>query len=111
MNKHPYRFYGRKTLRTLSIVLGSMTVAFVVGIESAGDIKPVISSTNAVDAVTLGDFDGNGTLDTADVLIALDIVSGKRNPTASELLMDPSQDFHITLEDVQSMLLKIKQQQ
>ncbi len=104
MKKLSYSFFGRKTMRTIAIVAGSMTVAFIIGVETAGEVKPVVSSTNAGGTVIAGDMNGNGHVDAEDAEIALDISMGVRVPSPAELEADPNQDFHITKEDVAAIL-------
>lgn len=106
--KHSYSFFGRKSLRTISIVGSSMTVAFILGIGTAGEVHPVVSETRAGGAVLLGDLSGNGTIDMDDVKIALELSKGTRTPTPKELAADPNQDFVITLDDAMSILEKLK---
>lgn len=98
--KHSYSFFGKKSGKTIAIVASSMTVAFILGIETAGDVKPVVTETRAGNAVLRGDMNGDGTLDLSDVRIALELAEGKRSPTPDELAADPNQDFVITKDDV-----------
>lgn len=97
------RFLARPSLRTIGIVLGSMTAAFVLGVETAGDV-PQIPTTNASDSAVHGDLSGNGILGPEDARIALEIAQGYRSPTPDELAADPNRDFHITFEDAASIL-------
>ncbi len=106
--KKSYSVYGKKSLTSIAIVAGSMTVAFALGIQTAGDITPVVSTTLADTADHAGDFNGNGHLDVNDARLALEIASGYRSPTPDELARDPNQDFHITNEDVMTILDKLE---
>ncbi len=108
MKKHPYQFFARKTLKTITIVVASMTAAFILGIETAGDVQPIVSSTKAGGSVLEGDVDDNGTIDLRDAQIALEIARGNRVASPRELEADPNQDFHITLEDVATILEHIR---
>jgi hypothetical protein len=110
MNTLRYRLLARKSLRTIGIVVASMTAAFIVGIETAGDVEHV-PMTEASDTAVLGDFNGDGTLSVEDVQIALEIAEGNRTPTPNELAADPNRDFHITIEDAKSILAKIALEQ
>lgn len=85
-----------------------MTVAFILGIGTAGEVHPVVTETIAGGAVLLGDLSADGKIDMDDVAIAIALSKGERTPTAKELAADPNQDFVITLEDVQSILENIK---
>jgi hypothetical protein len=94
-----YSLFRKKSLRTISIVAGSMAIAFVLGIETAGDVRPVVSTTRAGSEVLLGDLEGNGSLSLGDVRIALELAEGKRTPTPAELSADPNHDFRFTVDD------------
>jgi hypothetical protein len=102
------KVFGRKSLRTLLIIVGSMTAAFVIGIQTAGDVKPVIGSIQADDSQTAGDFNANGHLDVGDARIALELANGYRTPTPEELAADPNSDFSITTSDVVSILERLE---
>ncbi|OGJ60422.1 hypothetical protein A3A67_03435 [Candidatus Peribacteria bacterium RIFCSPLOWO2_01_FULL_51_18] len=104
-------FFSRKTLRTIPIVIASVSLAFFLGIETAGDIEPVIDSTEAGGATLEGDFNGNGVLDTGDAKVALEIARDFRLPTPSELAADMGGDLHVTLEDVTAVLEKLERLQ
>jgi len=101
--KHPYSVFGKKSLRSASIIISSVTVAFVIGIQTAGEFHPV-ASTQADGTMTGGDFNTNGHLDIQDARIALELASGYRTPTPDELSADPNHDFDITIDDVFAIL-------
>lgn len=106
--RHKYSFYSRKSLRTICIVVASMSLAFLLGIETSGDIEPVVGSLRAGSVAVEGDFNGNGLLDANDARIALEIAQGFRSPTTQELAADPDHDFHITVEDAMAILEKLE---
>lgn len=106
--KHPYSIFKRKSLRTVLIVAGSMSLAFALGIETAGDVQPVVIATRADASVLAGDLNGNGQLDLDDVHAALEIADGYRTPTPQELAADPDRDYRITTEDAMSILEQLK---
>ena len=106
--QHRYSVFRRKSLKTIVIVSGSMTVAFIIGIKTAGDVSPVVSPTMADANVLAGDMNNNGQLDTEDVRIALEIANGYRTPTPSELAADPNRDYTITSDDAMAILDTIK---
>ncbi len=101
--KHKYSIFGKKSLRTVSIVVSSVTVAFIVGIQTAGDFQPV-ASTQADGTLIAGDFNINGHIDVQDARIALELATGYRTPTPEELAADPNRDYDITTEDVLAIL-------
>lgn len=104
MKTQQYQLFGKKSLRTISIVLGSMALAFFIGIETAGEVKPVVSPTNASDTTIAGDMNGDGAVTLEDAKIALEIARGYRDPTPSELSADPNKDYHITIDDALSII-------
>lgn len=108
--KHTYSLFRRKSLRTVLTVAGSMSVAFVIGIQTAGEFQPVVSPTMADANVLAGDLNGNGQIDQEDVRIALEIAGGYRSPTPSELAADPNRDFRITADDAMTILDQLKYQ-
>ena len=110
MHHHKYSLFTRKSLRTILIVVGSMSFAFALGIQTAGDFQPVVNETKAGNAVLEGDFNGNGALDINDVHIALELAQNFRTPTPAELAADPNQDFHITIEDAMMIVEKLEHQ-
>ena len=105
---HAYSFFGRKSLRTFAIVTSSMTVAFILGVETAGDVQPVVNETRAGGAVLEGDLNGNGIVDLADLHLALQLARGDRTPKPRELAADPNQDFRFTIDDALLILQKLE---
>lgn len=103
MKKH-ISFFQRRSVRCVGIIAGSMLIAFVVGVQTAGDVQPIVNSTQANSSLVPGDFNANGTLEIADARIALEIASGYRTSTPDELEADPNGDFHITVEDAMAIL-------
>lgn len=97
--KHKYSIFGKKSWKTISIIVTSVTAAFILGIQTAGDFRPV-DSTQADGTVVTGDFNANGHLDVQDARIALEIASGYRTALPSELAVDTNRDYSITVEDV-----------
>jgi hypothetical protein len=82
--------------------------AFLLGIETAGDIQPVVNRTMAGNAVLEGDMNGNGILDVDDVKITLELAKGYRTPAPQELAADPDHDYVITVEDALTILDTLK---
>ncbi len=105
--KHRYSLFGKKSLKTIAIVLSSTTVAFLVGIQTAGDFHSV-TTIQADGTDVMGDFNGNGLVDIQDARIALELASGFRSPTPQELSADPNRDFSITTADVLSILHRLE---
>lgn len=106
--QHPYSLLRRKSLKTIAIVVTSMTAAFVLGIKTAGDVQPVINPTRADSAVIDGDLNRNGVLDTEDAALALKIALGYIPVTPQMLEADPNHDLHITVEDAIDILDRLK---
>lgn len=99
--------FSAQTLKRCGIVLSCMAVAFAIGIQTAGDVQPMVEPTRA-GIRTSGDFDGDGTIDADDARIALDIARGYRIATAEELEADTNQDFRITVEDVAAIIEQLE---
>lgn len=106
--KHPYAIFRRKSLRSILIVGGSMSLAFLIGIQTAGDVQPIIAPTSADTSALLGDLNQNGSIDLDDVHIALELANGYRTPTPAELASDPNRDFQFTMEDAMQILEQLK---
>ena len=98
------------SLQTILIVASSRSLAFFVGIETAGEVHPVVSETQAGGAVIEGDLNGNGSVDLQDVRIALELAQGYRTPTPAELSADPNRDFQFTVADAITILDTFQQQ-
>lgn len=99
--------FSAQTVKRCGIVVGCMAVAFAIGIQTAGDVQPIVEPTRA-GIRTSGDLDGDGTVDADDARIALDIARGYRIATAAELEADTNQDFRITVEDVAAILEQLE---
>lgn len=89
------------------IIASSVTTAFALGIQTAGDFATV-ESTQADASQYTGDFNGNGNLDVQDARIALELAQGFRTPTPDDLSADPNNDFVITFDDVLSILERLE---
>lgn len=105
--KHRYSIFGKKSIRTLAIILTSVTAAFALGVQTAGDFHPV-ATTEADGTVADGDFNQNGYVDIRDARIAVELASGYRSPTPDELAADPNGDFTITTDDVLTILERLE---
>lgn len=98
------------SLKSILIVVSSMGLAFFVGIETAGEVHPVVTETQAGSAILEGDLNGNGSVDLQDVRIALELAEGYRTPTPAELSADPNRDFQFTVDDAIAIIDKLQQQ-
>lgn len=85
-----------------------MALAFAIGIETAGEVRPVVSSTNASDTTFAGDMNGDGNVSLDDAEIALEIARGYREPTPLELSADPNKDYRITIDDALTIIEMVK---
>ena len=106
MNIHT--FQKRPSWKTIGIVAASMSFAFLIGIQTASDVKPIIGGANADSSLVEGDLDGNGVIAIADALLALEIAQGYTVATPEELAADPNRDYVITFDDVSTILLMIE---
>lgn len=89
---------SRKMLQHATLALGCVASAFVIGIQSAGEVQP-ISLIEAGSMAIRGDFNGSGDIDLQDVHIVLEVVAEYRVPTAEQLLNDPDGDGQLTVDD------------
>jgi len=85
--------------RTKILLLGSAMVlsAFFVGIQTAGDVRPI--SLIEAGVVVSSDMDGDGIVDARDALVILEVVSGYRDVTPEMLRSDPNRDGILTIDD------------
>ena len=98
------------SLKSILIVVSSMGIAFFVGIETAGEVHPVVTETQAGGMVLEGDLNGNARIDLQDVRDALELAAGYRTPTPAELSADPNSDFQFTVGDAIAIIDKLQQQ-
>jgi hypothetical protein len=108
MDTNTHLKFSRPSWKTIGIVTTSMAFAFLIGVNTAGDVHPIIGSTNADNSLVEGDLNGNGRIDIDDALEALDIARGYRTATPDELSADPNGDYVITLGDVATILTDIR---
>lgn len=87
----------------IAIGAASIAASFLVGIQTAGDVKP-IALIEAGGSAATGDIDGNGVVDLLDALAILEIAQGYREPTPKQLLADPSGNGALTVEDAIRLL-------
>ena len=85
-----------------------MSLAFFIGIKTAGDVQPVIDPTKAGSAMIDGDLNGNGIADLDDAELGLKVALGYIPVTPQMLEADPNHDFKITVEDALSILEQLK---
>ena len=85
--------------------------AFVVGIETAGDVHPVDRSQAAVQDESAfrvpvkGDLDDNGELTVDDAILLLEFIEKSESPTAVQrTLGDIDGDFSLTSRDLLRLL-------
>ena len=92
------------------LMIGAATVAsaFFVGIQTAGDIRP-ISLIEAGSGELRGDIDGNGVVDIHDAIAVLDIAQGYEDPSVEQLKADPNGDGLLTVDDALRILRAIAQ--
>ena len=107
--EHKYfsSYFSVKSLKAMGLLAGFTSLAFLLGIGTAGEVRP-ISASLADDARLEGDIDGDNDVDVTDARIILEIVRGYRSPTRNELLADPNQDFRITIDDALAILKRIE---
>ncbi|MEI8230384.1 MAG: dockerin type I repeat-containing protein [Candidatus Peregrinibacteria bacterium] len=89
-------------------LLASLCVAasFVVGIESAGDVRP-ITLIEAGSPIHAGDLNGDGVIDARDAIEVLEIVQGYKVATPAQLQADPDGNGRLTVDDALRILRSI----
>lgn len=86
-------------------LIASLCVAasFVVGIESAGDVRP-ITLIQAGSPMHAGDLNGDGVVDVRDAIEVLEIVRGYKTATPEQLQADPDGSGTLTVDDALRIL-------
>ena len=105
---------AKRILRTSALALASSTLAFLIGIQTAGDVQTVKRSEASdaeENAFIRGDADQNGVLDAQDAITVLDISQGWTDgDTETVLSGDMDDDAVLTAIDVLLILRSISQQ-
>ena len=101
-----YNLFHRRNLQVLSLAAVAMISSFSLGIQSAGDVRPV-SLIQAGSMQNSGDMNNDGVVDTRDVIIILEISQGYTTPTVSQVEADPNGDGKITVDDAIRILHRI----
>lgn len=102
--KYPHAL--RKNIKMLSLGTACLCASFVLGLISIEHVTPA-QLIEAGGLPATGDIDGNGTLDSNDVTLILEIVQGYREATPSQLKADPNADGVLTLDDALRILSRI----
>ena len=99
------------TLRTVALGAFCALGAFAVGIETAGDVRPFVTSEAAIEQFSvetgplLGDANGDGILDPSDAFVVLQASEGIIVPTQDEVLRgDMDGDGRLTRLDLSDIL-------
>jgi len=94
---------SRQYLRALLFGAICVAAALVIGIQSAGDVKP-IALIEAGSENRVGDLTGDGVVDVQDAIQILEVVQGYKAPTPEQLLADPNEDGQLTVDDALRIL-------
>ena len=94
---------SRQFLRVLLFGGTIVAASFVIGIQSAGDVKP-IALIEAGSESRVGDMNGDGIVDVQDAIVILEVVQGYRTPTSEMLFADPNGDGQLTIDDALHIL-------
>lgn len=88
----------------LVIALLCMTASFGIGVKTTGDVQTV-DHLQAEETVRItGDMNADGIVDLADVTVILEIVRGSQSVTPEQLLVEPTGDKAVTVDDALSLL-------
>lgn len=103
MKKNLFSTFSRRHLQVMSLALVAMIGSFSLGIQSAGNVRPV-SLIEAGSVQRNGDVDGNGVVNTRDVLLILEIAQGYMTATPQQIQADPNNDGKLTVDDAIRLL-------
>ncbi|TSC58984.1 MAG: hypothetical protein Greene041619_165 [Candidatus Peregrinibacteria bacterium Greene0416_19] len=89
-----------------------MSLSFVVGIRSAGDVNPfpqgqaaLLQEETLPESNVRGDADGNGKVDIDDTILILEVSQGYRRSSPEEIRRgDMNGDFRLTEKDALQLL-------
>jgi len=84
-----------------------MSASFGIGVKTTGDVQTVDHLQAEENLRMTGDMNADGIVDLADVILILEIVQGKESATAEQLLVEPTGDKAITLDDAIRLLRDI----
>lgn len=93
--------------KVLMIAAATISSAFFVGIQTAGEVHPV-TLIEAGSGKLRGDMDDNGVVDVRDAIVILDIVQGYEQATPDHILGDPNGDGILTIDDARRILERIE---
>lgn len=99
--KYPHSF--RRNLKVIATGAACIVGAFLIGIQSSGDVQPV-SLIKAGGTTIAGDMNGDGILDVSDAIIILEVVNGYTVATSEQLRADPNSDGQLTIDDAIEIL-------
>ncbi len=99
-------FTGR-TAGILALGIACVFSSFSLGMHSSGNVQP-FTIIEAGNSQLQGDMNGNGMLDSKDVSIILEIVSGYREATVDHVKADPNEDGILTVDDALRILSLIE---
>ncbi len=93
-------------MQILSLGMLSILSAFFLGIQTAGEVDTV-ASTSAVNVLSTGDVNGDGKVDVRDAIDILELIRSDDHPTVEQLLADPDQDGLLTIDDALQILRSV----
>lgn len=100
-NKRTYR------LTILASAALCTTLAFTLGVQTAGDVR-TFEHTTATGQFPTGDIDQNGFVGLGDVRMILEMEKGYLEPTPEQLRLDPNQDGELNLDDALRLLYDLE---
>ncbi len=95
---------SRRNLHLFAFATICVVGSFLIGIQSAGDIKPVLHTEAQPASVlshtpTEGDIDGDGQVTLQDVVDLLQMIQRTRPLTQQSIAADPDHDGELTVSD------------
>ncbi len=94
----------RRNLQLVAFATMCIVGSFLIGIQSAGDVKPVLHTeaqqANLLQQLPLdGDIDGDGKVTLQDEMNILQMIQGTRKITEQALATDPDHNGQLTVSD------------
>lgn len=107
-----------KTLGRVVLALGCISLAFLLGIETTGEIHPLHQESQAAKPFQAqlltpqaGDIDANGMVNDQDVILILEVAEKLRSPSREEVLHgDTDGDGKLTVKDALRILRSLSLQ-
>ena len=117
-NKTSVNRQNRKMIGRVALGLASVSAAFALGIQTAGELHPLDQKSQAAKPLNAqlltqqpGDFDANGMVNDMDVILILEAAEMITTPTREQILRgDTDSDGRLTVKDALRILRSLSLQ-